>query len=711
MATRYRDLVGPEPVQTRFSSSGADEFSAQLERAARTAQNVALNIGERVMTQRGLEEGEAAGAAGKPQPRKGFAATTPYGRAYNNAAEVTYLNRTQLDITDTADRLALENEADPVGFAEKFGGYYRGLVAAAPPEYKNRIDLLTKASLSSATTRLRMQQTAKTEAEARVSTLDALPGKAKTAVEIALQYPGGQGDALLYVAREDLKQELAASSFTAEQQATLLKQWDKDVDDQLYQQRVQPEIDRLAAVAAVDRPEAMRQLQEVLQSDRPTDERNEIAAAVVDGVAKDQQVKARLYAEEAARVSERVASGETSRALRNEVDRLDRLNVFTGAGYQSLRDAMARSARAQESAVDDRSRVYSALGGGPPLARSGPNAANDKKQLDAVFREEIAASGLKPGDQSYNQLAISVFERTQIIPESVEEYLRGSLAGGDGVRAAIAASLRRQLQEANPVAYGEGLGKQEEIIASLMDTFLQANAEPQKAYDLAHAQIKLADSRRDALARQYDAEDLQDNADSALKDLLDSDDAFDRSLWSGAPPVSPYIEDRFRAAYREGYIASGGNEKAAFNLAKGVISTAGYSMANGEPEVMAFAPEKLGIPPEEVRATVALRVAQPDVGYDGDPRKVHIREITDTRYEGGRVWGLALTDENGGETTLYDNRNKPVLIRFAETPSEYEAVTNLAQMTAIAADEAWRQAVSRQVNKRAARHDISGAED
>lgn len=126
---------------------------------------------------------------------------------------------------------------------------------------------------------------------------------------------------------------------------------------------------------------------------------------------------------------------------------------------------------------------------------------------------------------------------------------------------------------------------------------------------------------------------------------------------------------------------------------------------------MAFAPEKLGISPEEVRATVALRVAQPDVGYDGDPRKIHIREVTDTRYEGGRVWGLALTDENGGETTLYDNRNKPVLIRFAETPSEYETVTNLAQMTAIAKDEARRQAALRRAERYSARHDISRVDE
>ena len=130
----YRQLQGPEQVNTNLPDDGAAARAAALERTFKEFEGVAGKAYESIQTERGALAGAAAGATGNPKYREGFAQLTAYGRAFNNAATGAYAVQAEAQADDDAARLRVQANNDPNTFRATYSAVRDGVLKHAPAE-------------------------------------------------------------------------------------------------------------------------------------------------------------------------------------------------------------------------------------------------------------------------------------------------------------------------------------------------------------------------------------------------------------------------------------------------------------------------------------------------------------------------------------------------------------------------------------------------
>lgn len=121
MATRYRDLQRPTILQTGLVDTSGVQKANDLARVFSDFSRRGESLVGDMRAQQGAQEGAAAGAAGRPEIRRGWQSLTRYGEAYNNAATRSYAIKLEADIEGDAARIETESANDPQRFAAVLG--------------------------------------------------------------------------------------------------------------------------------------------------------------------------------------------------------------------------------------------------------------------------------------------------------------------------------------------------------------------------------------------------------------------------------------------------------------------------------------------------------------------------------------------------------------------------------------------------------------
>lgn len=205
MAVRYRDLVSPALIDTNVPSNGNADTAATLAQALGSFGNTVSGIGQQIMSERGKQDGSAAGAAGAPDFKSGFKKLTAYSQAYNNAALRSYTVRAEADAEDQAARLEVEAANDPVAFAATFGAVRDATLKQAPPEAKAALSEIYAKRLGDGTARLQAAQAVEIRGQQRA---DVSEGVARATDKIAQMLASDDPAQHLQAEEEQVKLQL-----------------------------------------------------------------------------------------------------------------------------------------------------------------------------------------------------------------------------------------------------------------------------------------------------------------------------------------------------------------------------------------------------------------------------------------------------------------------------------------------------------------------
>lgn len=133
MPLDYRQVQGPEQLDTNLPDSGASARAQALSRTFKEFTDVAANEGSKFSAEAGKQAGAAAGASGDPNYRTGWNQFSAYNTAYNNAATGQYAIESQAHADDLAERLRVEANNDPAAFQATYSAARDATLKNAPP--------------------------------------------------------------------------------------------------------------------------------------------------------------------------------------------------------------------------------------------------------------------------------------------------------------------------------------------------------------------------------------------------------------------------------------------------------------------------------------------------------------------------------------------------------------------------------------------------
>lgn len=660
---RYRDLAAPYQPDTTILETGGVEAAASLARALKEFEGLGNRVAGTLREQQGAREGAAAGLTAAFQPRRGLAATTRYGQAYNAAGAAAFMARSTSDIEANLDRLEQDHQGDPEGFAAKAEAFASGLLKESPVDFHPRLQQLIAERTAAAVTRLRGQQLE----EIRSAEIAAYERGATAAVKLALDSlrdEGINGDTTIAAAIQDNDAQLAAlvkdRVITPLQAERYRQKFAEQLDASLAGAKLAAEVGNLMALARGDVEAGDRALV-ALQDRTDLDEHDRIVIAEEyrrqRGLLEFE--RSRQYVNETAQLAQRLAAGEHGVELEGVARRLYRLGAISPDEFESV---LEQSARNQQRAVEegaDIATVQASLQLGRGVDPADPK---QRKALTKMFDAETARLGESPGSDRWQAHAVELARSTGVLPESAESWARINLTSGDPAAAAVAASFLKRVADANPVAAAYNSDPKLAALVEKMTANMSAGLPPEKAYRLAmQSTYLLTDAQRKELNERYRVDKVARGNEEALDDLLSGDDQFDPSVFTSVPDVPIALRAEFNGLVEQYYAATGGNVEQARALAyKAIKSTWGLSNVNGRRELMKWAPERLGIPTEVIRRDIAESVKP--LGLD--PSKVKLVPNASTDRTRGVIWSLAYENEFGAVDVVLGPDNRPLVYQL-----------------------------------------------
>lgn len=660
MVERYRQLVNPAMPDTGLVDGGGQALSEQLARAAKGVQNAAYEFGSGLR----MQQGEAAGAkAGKDaKPISGFGALTPYGRAYNGAAEVSYSNAMQIDIAESMDRIDDEHEGDVVGWSMAAEGYKQGLLESVPEAYRPRVNDLLGARMAASGSRVRRQEDARFRNETLATYMESVPVRARMAIDSAAALPRDAGDALITDAvRENDAQVMAMvqDRIIDPTAAVKLKQdFANALDTELGDVRISDAVETLMNTARNSVEAGDAALGDLSRFELTPEEEGKVRAQYQTERNLLQFERTRQHAEESSNLSARLASGEAGQSVLGEAHRLYDLGAISVDEYQSAKATIAKNAKAaaEKAAASQEFDRLSSVG-------FDPGNTQDRKAVSTRFDEEIAKAGYPIGSQQYQQFALGVVSQTGILPSGAESWARVNLISGDPNAKALAASFFHKVRDASPMAWDYNRDPKLVAYADQVADSVAAGVLPEQAVEKADSMLTMDEARKKDLESRYNREKVYENDKGKLQNLLNSDDRFDQSWTSGAPPPDQQAQDEYSRLVKTFYMLNDGDATKAREQAGRAFLSAGYgySKVNGKPEVLKYAPEVMRpwLPVEAIREDVAATLKEQ--GVEADPAKVELGPIGVTEATKGARWGLFTTDEYGNVDQVRGPDNRPIV--------------------------------------------------
>lgn len=692
MTKRYQPELTYRPPGTSMAQANTAEALANtLDNFRRTATAYATQA----QAEKGAVAGAAAGVAGDGSRKSSF---TAYGRAYNSAAENAYLAQQNIDVEQTFSRLEDESQGDPEKFTTLSAGYVRGLLKGAPEHLRPNLELLAKARGVDGARRVNDQFQTRVRQEQRVTTLEGLDVMVEQARRLATQ-DGPEAEAALGMLQEQIVGTIATavneSLFTPEQGYELKQGFIEKLSSQVSEAQVQDAVSRIMGGYQAD----------ILAGDK--------LLAALDGAGYDdatatkirtevrgrlnllQDERKRAYVQELGALHQDLADGVPSADAEQQAFRLYRRGALETGQYQSLLGQIegARVAGAKKAAETEAAQA--AYDGNQPLD---PKDSNARKAMDALFADQV--TGVERGSPAYQNYAVEMARRTNIVPSDAVSWARTVVAGDDPAAAATASQFLRRLEDANPSGFQYVEDAKLKAFAAQVNDAVAAGTPPDVAVRVAQRNtFELNDATREAFRKEYSdaTRKLREPNPQRLRTLLTGEDRFNPPGFAGTPSTPRALQMEFDASVERYYPYTGGDLKAAQELAfRDVRRTWGLSTVNGQPELLKYAPEAMfpGLPVEVVRADIEQSVAP--LGLEGS--KVSLVPSPATGRTGGRQWYLGTVDEFGAPDIVRDASGKPLNYVLPIAQEDFERVRSEVAAQKIAEARA-QAAANRERNK------------
>lgn len=660
MARRYeRNTIYQPAGVDNTQAEGAASLRDTLLGFSRQASGIAQDRS----ASRGRAQGIADGSTGNvPKKRSNFTAS---GRAYNDAAGAAYVARQQVDIEDTYAALEQELPDNSAEFEARSEGFRKGLInAQTDPELRLRLDVLTQARAGEGLRRVRGAQLSKQRDQQRADILAGLDSMVQAAARKVPQ------DTPAAIEAQNVLQEQIGSTlktaqdsglFTASQIRELRSNYAETAQKGIVSGQVANYTSQIIAKYETDILAGDAALRQVQKLDLDDATKVAIQSKVRERLGLLQGERGRQYVLERAALNQDIATNAPSPSAERDAFNLYRRGAITDEQYNTTVGQIERARIEQAKGQADLAIGTRAYQNSTPLD---PADTKLRGMMDKVFKNAVA--GVERGSAEYQNLAIDIAQRTNIVPSDSISWARTIIAAGDPEKSAAAANFLYRLEQGNPAAYRFVEDPKLKAYVGQVNDAINAGTPSELAVQVAFTNtFELTDVQQKAYADRYSQQfkgsrlpRSQYNS-QALKSFLDSDDSYDRSWFRSAPDAPIGLQAEFNSGVEKYYAYTGGDIEQARKLAwRDVRGKWGYSTINGSPELLAYAPERMfpQIDPEKIKADFKATVES--VGLD--PSKARIMQGPETAATGGYTWLIGIVDEYGAIDTAPGPNNLPI---------------------------------------------------
>lgn len=644
MAKRYQRSQLYEPPGV--SMAGADT-AQQLSQALAGFRRQVVDWTLQARGREGAQAGAAEALAGQFRRKSDF---TAYGQAYNNAALNTIYAEQASDIEANFDRLEREHPSDAAGFAAAADGFESGMLSKVPAEIRPRVQLLIHAKRVDSARRVQHQADLIERDRRRTVTVQGLDALARMAA--GLQADDGEiasraFDTIATQVRGTLEQGVNEGLWLPSEAYALGEEYIEGIEKGARHAKLEAAINHIEGLYRTDFLAGDRALRELEGVEMDPADKDVIRSEMRSRVNLLQDERRRQYVQQIGDLHQDIADGTPPDDAEERAFGLWRAGAIEVGQYTALLDhaGRARIEAAQRGAQEN--AALRAFLAGQPLD---PRDSNARKGMDTLFAAQV--TGQERGSAAWQNAAIEMARRTNIVPSDAVAWARAVATAGDVEGAANASAFLSRLEDANPAAYAYFDDPQLQAFASQVNDAMHAGAPSDVAVQVAQRNaFGLQDSDRKAYEDSYRRSKAAQGNAAALQGLLDSDDRYDRRLFGGAPQASIALQGEFETSVARYYPFTGGDLEAARALAfRDVTRSWGYSTVNGAPELLKWAPEAMY--PGLTSAVIRADLAQSLRGLVADPAKVRLVPDATTAHTQGRVWGLAQLDEYGAPAVV-----------------------------------------------------------
>jgi len=682
MARRYQ----PSLISQPGTSDAQESTAAQLVGALSSFRQEMTGMAVARQSRRGAAQGLKDTLAGQGGRKRGIRSMTAYGAAYNTAAVQADVALRQIDIESSYERFELEANGDEAAFTALSQGYAKGLLQTTPPDVADDVDLLIRSRHAEGAGRVHEQFVLRERERQRTDILTGLDSMVESAGR-KMAMPGAETDEALLVLQDNIQTALAAGEseglFTPAQVRQLRGDYVERIATGVSEGQV-----RNAVAGIMGRYEA-----DVLAGDQALADLPKLGLDAETEVKVRERIEARLnllqaerkraHAVELGALHQDIADGTPSENAEDEAFRLYRQSAMEVGGFTSMLSQIEGArVKGAESAAEIESAAL-AFNNSTPLD---PKNSDARKAMDALYKQQVA--GVPRGTPEYQNLAIEMARRTNIIPTDAISWARTVVTAGDPDSAVQASNFLRRMEDANPASFQYVDDAKLLAFTEQVNAATAAGTPPDLAVQVAQRNtFEVTEAERSALNTTYRTAKIADGNAGELQSFLDGDDRYDRSLFHGAPQAPMALQAEFDAAVERYYPYSGGDAERARALAwRDTQRVWGYTTVNGAPELMKYAPEVMfpGLTPEVIRSDVAASVpASPDA---------RLIPMGETARTGGRVWHLGKVNEYGAVDVILDEHNRPQRYELPISQEAFDAVhTRLAAEKVAAARVASRE--------------------
>ncbi|MCG7978247.1 MAG: hypothetical protein N0E58_08935 [Candidatus Thiodiazotropha endolucinida] len=279
-----------------------------------------------------------------------------------------------------------------------------------------------------------------------------------------------------------------------------------------------------------------------------------------------------------------------------------------------------------------------------------PLDPKDKKHRQAVDEAFVRLGSSSP-------VAIALTKQTGILPGQVRAVFRTAARSGEGPAVKEALKLYAAIDDQVPLALDD-LSISDIAVLENATQLIRGGLPSGKAMEIARQQSNIPEAERKVMLERYQ-EQAKKNPDS-LQDALDSDDAYDTELFSGAPKPPAAMQADYERLVETFYTQLGGDIEQAQELSfKTLKRTWTRTDINGDGELMRYSPE--------FDLNVSTKVLRKDLNKQLEEIKVKpesVRVISDVltvrSKRGQRSYALVKTRPDGLPEILRGPNNMPL---------------------------------------------------
>ncbi len=680
MARRYRDMrVDPQARQSADLLGQQVENQQTLTQVLRDFTNNSTAILGRVGVEQAQTKGTQAGLTGQPQLKGGINKFTKFGRAYNDAARQAYVAKTNVDVEDTYSRIENESPTNVTEYEAKSEGYRKGLLSSIEdPQLKAEMDFISMSRAAEGRRRIADAQLSVERDQQRTDILDGLDVMVQSAARKVSQ--DGQ---LPEVAFATLEQQInetfeaAKAVFTPAQIRELKGNYLATAQKGMQSQQVSNLASKIMGKFEADMLAGTAAMKALDNSGLDDETRIAVQSEVRKRLGLMSEQRKRQHLGGIAALNKDIADGEPEENAEQEAFGLWRKGAISEEAYSGYVSQIERARVENAKETADLEVGLDAWKRGVPLD---PKDAKVKTMMDKVFKQAVA--GVPRGTPEWQNAAIDMMTRTNVLPTDAMSWSRTIIASGDMEQSAPAAAFLARAERANPTGFLYVDDDQLKAYVGQVNSAIDAGTPSDVAIQLAHKNTYgMKDSERQAFKAMYSKrlkgpQKAFFSNSGDLQSRLDSDDRYDRAWFSGAPEAPAGLKADYDSGVERYFPLTGGDLDQARELAwRDVQRKWGYSTVNGEPQLMPYAPESMypQIPMEVIKNDLS------EVGKSLGIESPRLVPSPDTASTAGLEWNIGKVNEFGTTDILLGPDKRPY--RYA-LPTDTGKVTALRDQRA-----------------------------